>query len=368
MIILGVSFGTVISWIGYVLVALLCLMAMIVIHELGHYVAGKMFHFTITEFSIGFGPAIFRRNIRRTGEAFSIRCIPLGGFCAFEGEDENSHNEGDFNSKPVWQRIIVLGMGAMFNYLSALLIVSIFFMSYGELVPQVVRVYPFHDDACVQLLEEGDVILSVNNEPTYSLLEANKFQQLLADKEEVVLTIERDGQQRDLTVRKGEYTYAVEDENGEIKTYDSVGFGISVGYAKRKLPFFSAIGHGFEFGLDLVRFTFRAIGSVFTGKASVGDTLGGTVTAIHSLATLSSQGFAAVMYGLCVLSMSLAMFNILPIPALDGARILFCVIEGIFNKPINRRVEGAIHTVGLVVLFGLAILLDIVHFFKLGGA
>ena len=109
---LSVSFIEVLQWIGYILVALLCLMLMITIHEAGHYAAGKIFHFTILEFSIGFGPKIFQRENKETGEKFSIRAIPLGGFCQFAGEDEEATVEGTFNSKPPWQRIIVLFAGA----------------------------------------------------------------------------------------------------------------------------------------------------------------------------------------------------------------------------------------------------------------
>lgn len=362
MILLSVSFATVMQWIGYILVALLCLMVMIVIHEFGHYVAGKLFHFKINEFSIGFGPALLHKQNKKTGEYFSIRAVPLGGFCAFAGEDSEETAEGDFNSKPVWQRIIVLFAGAFFNYLSALIVISIFFMSYGDFHPLVVDTYAFNDSAYVQQLQEGDVITAVNGKDTYSLLEANKLQQLLAGHETVTLTVVRNGETIELEVAKAEYTHTYVDENGVEQTTQGYGLGIGIGYEKVKLPFFRAIGHGFEFGFDLVRVTFRAIGDLFTGKAYVGDTMGGTVTAIQSLVLLTKEGFAAIIYGFCVLSMSIALFNLLPIPALDGSRIVFAIIEGIRRKPLNRKVEGMIHAVGLFALLGLAIVLDLLHF------
>ena len=107
MIFLGASFVSVLQWFGYILVALLCLMFMIVVHEAGHYIAGKIFKFHILEFSIGFGPKLFQTTNKKTGEKFSIRCIPLGGFCQFDGEDEEGSSEDTFNSKPIWQRIMV---------------------------------------------------------------------------------------------------------------------------------------------------------------------------------------------------------------------------------------------------------------------
>ncbi len=105
---LAVSGLEVLKWIGYVLVALFCLMLMVVLHELGHYTFGKIFKFKINEFAIGFGPKIFSKTNKKTGEVFSIRPFPFGGFCAFGGEDEESKDPHDFNNRPIWQRIICL--------------------------------------------------------------------------------------------------------------------------------------------------------------------------------------------------------------------------------------------------------------------
>ncbi|MEG1394853.1 MAG: M50 family metallopeptidase [Clostridia bacterium] len=360
--ILAISFLEVAKWIGYILVALLCLMLMITIHELGHYTAGKLFHFKINEFAIGFGPKIFKKENKKTGEIFSIRCIPLGGFCAFAGEDAEVAQEGDFNSKPVWQRIIVLFAGAFFNYLSAIVIISIFFMSFGEFLPQVADVHQFQNGA-IQQLQQDDVILKVDGKNTYSLLEPNKLAQLLKNKNEIVITVRRDGEEKDITVTKNDYSYTMTDDDGNTQTKNANGLGISIKYAKEQLPFFQAIGHAFVFGFDVIRVIFTSLGQVFTGKVNVADTMGGTVTAIASLAELTKYGFASVMYGVCVLSSSLAIMNLLPLPALDGSRILFAIIEGIRRKPLNRKVENIIHTVGLVALFALAIILDLLHFF-----
>lgn len=362
-LILAATFGSVMKWIGYVLVALVCLMIMIVIHEFGHYIAGKAFRFKINEFSIGFGPAIFKRTNPKNGEVFAIRCLPIGGYCAFAGEEEEGVKEGDFNSKPPWQRIIVLFMGAFFNYLSALILVSIFFMSYGEFFPTVAATYAF-DDGSEQVLREGDVITKIDGKYAYSLLEVDKIQQLMRDKQTLTLTLLRDGEEIEFDLIKRSYTYdAVIDDEGNTEQKTSVGLGISMTFSRQQLGFFQSIGHGFMFGFDLIRVTFRAIGSIFTGGASLGETMGGTFTAISALAQLTSQGFAAVMYGLCVLSMSIAMMNLMPLPALDGSKIVLCLIEWARGKPLNRKVEGIIHTVGLFLLLGLAILLDILHFF-----
>ncbi len=143
---------------GYVIAALLCLMFMIVVHEFGHYIAGKIFKFKINEFAIGFGPALFKIKNKRNGEIFSVRLLPLGGFCAFAGEDgeaaEDISTEGNFNSKPPWQRIIVLFSGALFNYISAMIIISIFFCAFGEILPSVRGTYDLYADKDMTIVAE----------------------------------------------------------------------------------------------------------------------------------------------------------------------------------------------------------------------
>lgn len=363
---LGMTAAVFFKWAGYIIVALLCLMVMIVIHELGHYIAGKLFKFKINEFAIGFGPAIFKYTNKKNGEVFSIRCIPLGGFCAFAGEDEQQTNPDDFNAKPVWQRIIVLFAGAFFNFFSAILIISIFFMSYGEYYPKVAQSFGIVSENGIvieQVLKDDDVILKVDGKPTYALLEQfSKLSRGLKDKDSAVLTISRDGQIIEVVATKGMYSYDKTNDDGSVEHIEQIGIGVTLNLQRVKLGFFHSLGHAFGFAFDVIGLIFRSFGGLFTGALKVNETLGGTVTAISSLAEMTSMGFPAVMYGLCVLSASLAIMNILPLPALDGGRIVFCIIEAIRRKPINKKTEGIIHTVGLFVLLALAIILDLVHF------
>ncbi len=361
--ILGLTALKFFTWVGYFLVALLCLMIMIIIHELGHYTAGKIFGFKINEFAIGFGPAIFKKKNKKTDEVFSLRLLPLGGFCAFAGEDLEAVKEGDFNSKPAWQRVIVLFSGAFFNFVSAIIIIAIFFMAFGEFFPTVSKAHSFVDTQQEQVLQEGDVILKVDGKKTYALLEQfGKISKFLKDKDQAVLTVNRNGEIIDINVIKGKYTYEIE-ENGVQLEKEGYGLGISMGATQHKLGFFESLGHAFVFSFEVVGLIFRSLGQVFTGALKVNESMGGTVTAITSLAQLTQHGFSAVMYGVCVVSASLAVMNLLPIPALDGSRIVFCLIEMIRKKPIDRKKEAIIHTVGIIFLFALAIILDLMHFF-----
>ena len=386
---LTVSAVEVFKWIGYFIVALLCLMLMVMLHELGHYTFGKIFKFRINEFSIGFGPKIFSKKNKKTGEVFSVRALPLGGYCAFAGEDEEVTESEEipdakyyFNNRPVWQRIIVLFAGAGFNFLSALIVITIFFAAYGEYFPVVGDVYQhveYQEDGTYteipdsQKLQENDIIYSVNGKYVYSLLEFNRLSNLVSEGGDVLdLVVIRDGKKINIELEKNYYLTYVDgeeaDEDGNpikvAKVSENKGIGMSLAtFSVQRLPFGRAFVHGLTFGYDVLRVTFTSLGQVFNGSVAVSDSMGGTATAIYSLAQLVQAGIPAIIYGFCLLSISIGIMNILPLPALDGSRIVFAIIEGIRRKPLNRKVEGMIHFVGIIVLFALAIILDLLHFF-----
>ena len=156
---------TVLSNLFYILIALVVLMFMITVHELGHYIAGRILGFKINEFSIGMGPKIFSKRLKND-QIFSLRWLPLGGYCAFEGEDEDNPSPQAFNNQKPWKRIIVLFSGAFMNFISALIIVIIAFSCFGDYLPTIVSKYDFDADsqgnAIVSPLEEGDVILEID--------------------------------------------------------------------------------------------------------------------------------------------------------------------------------------------------------------
>ena len=362
MFILSITFLDILAWIGYILVAILCLMLMIMIHETGHYVVGKLFHFTILEYSIGFGPKIYQRENKETGEKFTIRAIPLGGYCQFDGEDEEAGKEGTFNSKPVWQRILVLIAGAGMNLISAIIFISIFFMAFGDYLPKVYKTYDYVDSSYEQQLQEGDVIYYVDGKNVYSLSNPTKLKSLIQDKDSVQLTILRDGEFQEKTIYLRDYHGFITNDDGEEIEMSGTGLGISISYQQTKLTFFKAFGHSFEFTGEEIALIFKTIGKVFTGSAKVSENMGGTVTTISVLSELVKNGFAATMFGVCVLSASIGVMNLLPLPALDGGRIVFCIIEGIRGKPINRKVEAIINIAGLILLVLLAVVLDLLHF------
>ena len=364
---LSATFASVMSTIGYVLLALLCLMGMVVVHEFGHYIAGKILGFKINEFAIGFGPRILKIKNKKNGEIFSIRPIPLGGFCQFEGEDEEAENENSFNSQPPWKRLIVLFNGAFFNFLSAILIITLVFTFYGQILPVVGDVAEESYLARETDIHEGDVLLSVNGKQI-NILMVNDVSMAFSriGEEGGTFTILRDGKKKTVYVERSDIYQR--DENGEIVlneqgepvTYRGFGFGIGLMYCK--LDFFTSLGRAFGYSFFMVWKILWSIGQLFTGVIKLSESAGGPITIIFTMSTAARTGGGTLAYIVCLISANLAVMNLLPLPALDGSRMLFTVIEWIRKKPLNRKVEGMIHFVGIIVLFAFAIMADVFQF------
>ena len=344
-----------------ILVAIVALMVMIMVHESGHYLLGKALKFKINEFSIGFGPKLFSRKSPKTGELFSIRAIPLGGFCAFEGEDAESAVEGAFNSQKPWKRIIVLLAGVTFNFFSAVIILTILFSTYGYTLPKVVGLNE-PQSIVAQNFEVGDLLYQINGKNVYSVIETN-ISSLLSESEDAVeVVVIRDGEMQTITVYRGDFQSKRVAEDGTETSETYRGFGINIGYDYYRMGFFESLGRSFVFIWQLVILTFKTIGGLFTGAVGLKGSVGGTVTSVAAMGKVTmTLGFRGVLLMFGIMSASVALMNALPFPALDGCRVIFVLIEMIFRKPVNRKVEGIIHTVGIVILFAFAILCDILN-------
>lgn len=354
--------GSVANTVLSIFVAIVALMVMILVHESGHYLLGKALGFKINEFSIGFGPKLFSKKSNKTGEVFSIRAVPLGGFCAFEGEDTDSTAEGSFNSQKPWKRIIVLLAGVTFNFISAVIILTLLFATYGYTLPKIVTLNTPTDSAFVQNFEVGDLLYQVNGKNVYSVIDTNISTLLGGAGDTAEVVVIRNGEKHTITVSKGEFESTTRDKDGNETTSKYTGFGINIGYDYYRLGFFEAFGRSFVFIWQLVILTFKTIGGLFTGAVGLKGSVGGTVTSVAAMGKITmTLGFRGVLLMFGIMSASVALMNALPFPALDGCRVIFVLIEMIFRKPVNRKVEAIIHTVGIVILFAFAILCDILN-------
>ena len=379
----------VLKYIGYVIVAILALMLMIIIHESGHYLAGKMLKFRIDEFSIGFGPAIFKRKNKKNGEVFSIRPIPIGGFCAFHGEDQegadaidpcvnqvvanngekgilsylvdgttvgeianpefaskevaNDGKEGVlsylntpkkgpyFNDQPAWKRLIVLFSGAFFNFLSSILFITIMFTTFGQILPGVSETYAITGQE--HAFQSGDVILAVDGKQVNILMPEDIDSAFNTKEDSAVFKILRDGKVIEVNASKYSYIHTEiekdEDGNEVIKTEERFDYGITSNEytaVRVKLNFSLAFSRAFGYAFFVVFKILASLGALITGKVGL-ESAGGTITVVKTIADMSAQGFGPFMYTISIISANLAVMNLLPIPALDGSRMVFTFLE-----------------------------------------
>lgn len=438
------SFASVMKTVGGVVLAIVILLAMVTIHEFGHYIAGRLLGFKINEFAVGFGPAIFKKRSKKTGVLFALRALPLGGYCAFDGEDEdlkegekdkedeeepfeemqadktqNTENEGGmsasndassiteseetdennkkkakkeevypepkgarFNDQPPWKRIIVLVAGATMNYLLALFLIILMFACVGRPVYTVVKGEipegALPDSVAVQTynngLKTGDTVLEIDGKTLYM---ATDWLDALNGKKKgdvVKVLVIREGKRQTVDVT------LVEDAKVKNMSDNSAIF-FSLGIAAREEVdgemqlirkgsltsetvrdgFFQTIGHSFMYSFKLGGSVLRSLGELLTGKLGI-KAMGGPVTTITVTAEAATNGFASFLNIAALIGVNLAVFNLLPVPALDGCKVIFCLIEWIRKKPINRKVETIISLVGILFLLGFAILVDVLHF------
>ena len=343
------SIGSALSRISYIFLAILVLLLMITIHELGHYTAGKILKFKINEFSIGFGKALFTKK-KKNGELFAIRLIPLGGYCAFEGEDTENESADSFNAQAPWKRLIVLFCGAFFNFISAVIfsVITLCVLGCGQVKVEKIDTNNTH----IEQLQVGDVITHANGEKLSFLNGglAGITQYIKAEKD-VELTIIRNGEEQNVVVQK----YTVMQDGSETAI-----FGINT--SRVQLTFGQSLLKAVPFSCEMAWECLVALGEMFTGKYGL-EEIGGPITTIGAIADAGSVSMLNLLILVPLIAVNLAVFNLLPIPALDGSKMIFVLIEWIRKKPINRDLENKIHMIGLLVLFGFVIIVDALHLF-----
>ncbi len=329
--------------------AILLFSFLIFIHELGHFVAAKLSGVQVNEFSIFMGPAIFKKQVGET--LYAIRCIPIGGYCAMEGEDEKTDNPRSFRSAAWWKRLIILVAGSFMNFVVGVLLVAIvLFWQPAYVTPQISTIEQW---STVSDLQVGDTILEINGEKIH-VYEDFSLATMMLPNGSYDMVVERDGQRvllEDVLMER----QAVQDENGAVNYLYGLSF-TPVETTPGSVP-----GRILPTAFNHVKTVIMSLKMLVTGQVSAGDVSGpvGIVAIMSDVAEQSAPEYA-LMNLLSIgafIAINLAVMNMLPIPALDGGRVLGLVlttaIEKITGKEVNSKVEGYIHAAGMILLLGL---------------
>lgn len=350
-----------------ILFAILLFSLLVFVHELGHFVTAKLSGVQVNEFAMFMGPAIFKKQVGET--LYSIRCIPIGGYCAMEGEDGSSDNPRAFGNAAWWKRLIILVAGSFMNFVAGFVIFAMLFIPGDQVVEPIINEFT---DCCIFNSEDGlqldDKILEIDGEKIYF----NNDISMILDLNPTVshdIVVLRDG--RKLTFDDLKMAHTHTDENGQEYLHYGFGFGreVKAGFgAKLKYVWNMCINN-----VRMVRLSFRMLVS---GRAGLQDLTGpvGIVQIMSDTAEASDTALDAILKMLYFggfLAINLAVMNMLPIPALDGGRVVALLlttgIEAITKKKIDPKYEGYIHGVGMILLLGLMAIImfkDIFTIFK----
>lgn len=348
----------------YVLIAILLLGILIIAHELGHFLAARLTGIEVMEFSVGFGPKLLSRKSGKSGTTFSLRAIPLGGFCAFYGEDDaagqTKNDPRAYSKQSVWKRMLTVLMGPMMNFILAFVVAAVYVGCVG-----MADIEPYLTDvdaggpAWEAGLQAGDVISHVNGVDVLdgtmdTLLNAIDGDQPLA-----------------LTVRRGEDELALtctpvwDDAAGQYR------IGITV--SSRLTGTFHPISPGMALRQSWDTCVYaggvilNAVGALVTRGEGLDQTSGpvGVVSLVSQ--EVRAYGLDAFINLLVVISINLGIMNLLPIPGLDGSRFLFMVVEAVRRKPVPQEKEAMVHLIGMLFLFSLMIFFtfrDVMNLFQ----
>lgn len=331
-----------------IVVTLLVLTALVVAHEFGHYIVAKKRGIKVAEFAIGFGPKLIKWN--RSGTEFSIRPFFIGGYNKFADDEEQDPVPGDFRAASLKSRCLTIIAGPAMNVIVAVVLAAIYLTSVGTMLPKVVSVEP-GSPAYVAGVREGDVVTSFNG---VNIDFYNDVQDAFSapQGETLEMTLQRDGE----TVRLAIPYEAQEAENGRKVTGFSLGGSTEAGWEHKNFNFFEALVLSFKWLFIITREMLFALGQLFFMGQGI-QNMSGIVGVAAVVGQAAMMGFDQVIYLTALLSINLAIVNLLPIPALDGGKLVLYAVEGIRKKPAPPRVEGALNLVGMVLVFGLAIFL-----------
>lgn len=328
-----------------VILGILLFLFLIFPHELGHFLMARAVGVKVNEFAFGMGPAVWKKQGKET--LYSVRLLPVGGYCAMEGEDKDSDDERAFNKKSPGAKILVLAAGAAMNVLIAVVVMSGIMFATGEatnVINKVVKDSP----AAAAGIEHGDRIVDAGGKKIGNWYDFHES--MRGQKKPFKLTVERKGERKTFSVTPKE-------EKGRYV------IGVSAVVEKN---LFKSVARGAKSTWILTGRMYAGLKDLVTGKVAVKEVTGpvGMIGLVHQT---TSQGLTPFFYLLVFISLNLAIFNLLPFPALDGGRIIFVIIRMVTGKAITDRQENMVHGAGMILLLTLMVFAtwnDLVRLFR----
>ncbi len=325
------------------------------IHELGHFIFAKKNGVYCYEFSLGMGPKLFSFRRKNDETVYSLRLLPIGGYVQMAGEeieeDKKIPREKQMQSKSIWQRFTIVVAGAFNNFVLGIVLLFLLGLFYGspETKPYIEKVDTSYNAYKVNV-RDGDLIKKVNGKRVSSIDDVMlEFQLVEKGSSMKFLLVDKDGNEKNVSVKPTKVT----NDNGE----ESYIYGISL-TSKVNKGFLNSIKYSFSKFSSIFRSMFKVIGNLFTGKLGI-NSLSGPVGIYNVVGEQSKQGFENVIYLCAYISINVGFVNLIPMPAFDGGRALFLLIEKIRKKPISQKTENTIHSIGFILLMILIVVITI---------
>ena len=336
------------------LLAIFMFLLLIIIHEFGHFIAAKICKVRVNEFAVGFGPKLFKKQWGET--LYSVNLIPLGGYCAMEGEDSESEDSAAFCRKKPLQRLFIVANGAIFNLILGVIIVGISLLpNQGSNLLGTTTVARFNEGAISAEcgLLEGDEIISVNGRRVFTDRDLS-YTFTNVEEGRVDLIVRRNGEKVSLP----DVEFATEEIEG-IKVL-KLDFWI-LGKPK---TFGNLITHTFKTTFSYCRIVWFSLIDLLSGRYGI-SAMSGPVGITATVGEVAKRNVLDILPIMALITINLGIFNLLPLPALDGGRILFIFIEAVTRKPVPQKFEGFVHAAGFIILLGFMILVSAKDIFML---
>ena len=334
------------------LIAVVMLGLIIFVHELGHFLTAKLFKMPVSEFSIGMGPQVFSVDTKNT--AYSFRAIPIGGYVNIEGMEIGSEVENGFSSKPTYQRFIVLFAGVFMNFLMAFILLFAIAKINGRIEYDTNAIIGglVKGGANEQILKVDDKILELDGKKINVWTDISEVTKVSQDKKEISALIERDGKVENLTLK-----LTKDEENNRVV------LGISPKYKKINLSTIESLDFAKNSFNSIITDTVKGFFTLFSGKVSLKE-VSGPVGIFKVVGEVSKFGWVSIISLCVVLSINIGVLNLLPIPALDGGRIIFVFLE-LFGIKINKKWEEKLYKSGMILLLFFILMISVNDVWKL---